>query len=106
MFGWQKTASGWNVKKAQKDVDRYTRAAALCLRQATDVAAGDEDILHEIMKVPPFSIRGIDLSSEDGRMDAMEHLTLYCDELDVALEAAGAVVKNWRGAKQLLADAG
>ena len=97
------------VKQAQdaqsKAADRYTRAAEICKRQAESAVGGDQDGLHELAKVAPFSIRGIDLSTDEGREEAMDHLELYCDELLTALEAIGARVENWRGAKHSLAEA-
>ena len=110
MFKWIKTADQWELKLSQyvselpQDASRYMEAAEMCKRQAEEMAGGNQDVLHELAKVAPFSIRWVDTSTKDGREEAMYHLDLYCEELMTVLEATDTSVRKLRGAKRLLAD--
>jgi hypothetical protein len=101
---------GW-LKEAQYKVPRnateehFNKAAELCMEQAEKSVAGSRQGIDALADVYRFSIRGIDLSTEDGREEAMDHLDAYCEEVENALVSSGAKLTGLRGAVTLLNEA-
>jgi hypothetical protein len=102
--------SGW-LKGAQYEVPRnateehFNKAADLCMEQAQKSIAGNKQGMDALADIYRFSIRGIDLSTEDGREEAMDHLNAYCGEVENALISTGTKLSGLRGANTLLNEA-
>ncbi len=114
MYKWIKTASGWTLG-AQKHAgsvgmnnmrparEQIMRAGELCKYWAQALAAGDQDILHEIEKVPPLELPECD--SEDSLDECKDILDHFCEEMFEVMHATDTPIREWRGALGFLQDA-
>ena len=114
MYNWIKTASGWTLgtqKHAgavgmgnmQPTREQIMRAGELCKYWAQALAAGNQDILHELEKVPPLELP--ECNSEDSLDECKNILDHFCEEMLEVMHATDTPIRGWRGASGFLQDA-